>query len=297
MGQPWGLSSPEFLWLYAGGFVAVIIIRGLVKRVFRRMGGAIAVRELDPVEAGYLAAGPGRAAHVVIAELAGSGAVRVDSTGQLSIADPATLTASRSVFAHGISCVDIVNPMSTSGLATLVTKDPGMDRIGQRLCADGYIISRERKRQLRIAMLLPVLALFTAGVLRLVEGAHNHRPVGLLVLFLILTGVFLLVSIFSTPDLTTLGGTRYLRQLKSAQKAGFAAPVTSPAYLPGAVFGAPTVLAEGALFGVALAGFAAVEDTALRTALLAGMPTSSGGSSCSSGGGCGGGCGGGGCGG
>jgi hypothetical protein len=132
-----------------------------------------------------------------------------------------------------------------------------------------------------------------------VEGASNHRPVGLLVLFLIITGIFCLVSIFITPDLTTRGGTRYLRQLKRSQKAGFAAPVTSPAYLPGAVFGAPTVLAEGALFGVALAGFAAVEDPTLRSALLAGMPTSSGGSSCSSGGGgCGGGgCGGGGCGG
>jgi uncharacterized protein (TIGR04222 family) len=48
---------------------------------------------------------------------------------------------------------------------------------------------------------------------------------------------------------------------------------------------------DAALLGIALAGLAAVEDPTLRTALLAGMPSSGGGGGCG-GGGCGGGCGG-----
>ena len=84
MGQPWGLSGPQFLGIYAAAIVAVIIIVLLFRRAMRRVPGASPARELSPYEVGYLSGGPRRAAEVIIAELAGTGALRVDSRGRLS---------------------------------------------------------------------------------------------------------------------------------------------------------------------------------------------------------------------
>ena len=86
--------------------------------------------------------------------------------------------------------------------------------------------------------------------------------------------------------------------IASTAFAGATAPEQEP---DGTAAARPTALlpgltaagSEAALLGIALAGLAAVEDPTLRTALLAGMPSSggSGGGGCG-GGGCGGGCGG-----
>lgn len=66
------------------------------------------------------------------------------------------------------------------------------------------------------------------------------------------------------------------------------APARSATSLPGRTAAG----GEAALLGIALAGLAAVEDPALRTALLAGLPSSGGDGGGCGGGGCGGGCGG-----
>jgi uncharacterized protein (TIGR04222 family) len=72
-GQPWGLTGPQFLGLYAAGIGLTVAIPVVVRHAIRYMPGRKPSRELDLVELGCLAGGPRRAAEVVIADMVASG--------------------------------------------------------------------------------------------------------------------------------------------------------------------------------------------------------------------------------
>jgi uncharacterized protein (TIGR04222 family) len=220
---------------------------------------------------------------------------------------------------------------------------PGMAVIKARLRAEGLLVSRARTAMVRIVSLALWAALFVTGGLRLAEGSHNHRPISDLQSLVILSAIVCLVSLVvigsRLANLATFRGARLVRRLRSAERrsekgaarqsrrgvasfspelagypelAGSSGLAGNSFGLGGTGFGGTGFggigfgggIGSAALFGVALAGFAAVEDESMRSALLAGLPSSSGGSGGGGGGaGCGGvgsgggGCGGGGCGG
>src|SRR6516164_9430806 len=95
MNQPWGLSGPQFLWIYGAGLAAFAAAPWLLVQLGRTFGivspRAVPAPVLDAYEVGYLAGGAQRAAEVVIGELTASGALGVDSAGQISQAEPARL--------------------------------------------------------------------------------------------------------------------------------------------------------------------------------------------------------------
>jgi uncharacterized protein (TIGR04222 family) len=154
---------------------------------------------------------------------------------------------------------------------------------------------------LRVVTAVLYVALLVTGIARVAEGTANHRPVSDLVFLLIVTvliGAFQLGRALRVP-VVSRRSSAYLKRLRELHGAG---------RLPGSLArSGPSALGYGALagaalFAVALDGFRAVPDEAMRSALLAGMPSASSGSggssSCGGGSGCGGGgCGGGGCGG
>jgi uncharacterized protein (TIGR04222 family) len=356
MNQPWGLSGPQFLGIYGAGMAAFVAAPWLLV-LFARTFGSKSLRASglvrDAYEVGYLAGGAQRAAEVVIGELTASGALRVDSAGQISQAGPADLAAWSATCPHGIAAQDIPDGLSAQKVRQQLAKDPGIAAIGVRLRAERLLIARSWVIAARVTALALWLALMVAGALRLAEGAHNHRPVGHL------TDLYFLTVLLGFRSLMWLGRLQWMRtragaahlkllgqpevvkqvqeQLTAQRKAeleakkaerkarragrrvfrrggtgpagdaaiastGFAgatAPEQEPA---GTAPARPTALlpgltaagGEAALLGIALAGLAAVEDPTLRTALLAGMPSSGsggGGGGCG-GGGCGGGCGG-----
>jgi uncharacterized protein (TIGR04222 family) len=216
-----------------------------------------------------------------------------------------------------------------------IAKRPGLAAIKARLRAEGLLVSSARTAMVWIVSLTLWAALFVAGGLRLAEGARSHRPIGDLQGLLVLSAFACLFSLLINggrlPNLTTFRGAGRLRRLRSAERhrekeaaqrpggatvfspglagdgfgsggAGFGGAGSGGTGFGGTGFGGAGFgggIESAALLGVALAGFAAVTDESMRSALLAGLPSSSGGSSCGGGGGgCGGGgCGGGGCGG
>ena len=405
MNQPWGLSGPQFLWIYGAGmatFVAAPWLLVLLARAFGTASPQAPAPVLDAYEVGYLAGGAQRAAEVVIGELTASGALRVDSSGQIGQADPAQLAAWSAACAHGIAAHAVPDGLSTQKVMKRLAKDPGIVAIGVRLRAERLLIARSWVIAAQVTAWALWLALMVAGALRFAEGAHNHRPIGDLAKFYLLTVLLGIVSrrrwLERLPWTRTRAGAAYLKRLgqqevlkqvkdqltaqreaeAAAQKAerkarrawrrggslpsgdaiiastAFAgAAVTAlspeqealcalhwnvprrelsiaaqleydrlrPAWERGEVWPAvedleaarlaweqepagtpparsatslPGLTATGgeaALLGIALAGLAAIEDPTLRTALLAGMPSSGGGGGCG-GGGCGGGCGG-----
>jgi uncharacterized protein (TIGR04222 family) len=190
---------------------------------------------------------------------------------------------------------------------------PGMAAIKARLRAEGLLVSSARAAMVRMMSLMLWAALFVTGGLRLAEGAHNHRPTGNLQGLVVLSAFVCLFSLAANwsrlANLTTFRGARLVRRLRSEERrrekeaarqsrrgaAAFSPRLAGYPGLAGNGFGLGAGIGSAALFGVALVGFAAVEDESMRSALLAGLPSSSGGSSGGDGGG--GGCGGGGCGG
>ena len=299
MGQPWGLSGPQFLGVYAAGIGLTIVIPFITRQVIRGLPGRRTRRELDPYEVGYLVGGPRRAAEVVIAEGVDCGTLRVDSSGKVTKAYQAVATGPHAGALDRVT----LDGVSTHALAAMLKSDPSIARIGPDLSADRLIISRGRMRALRLISAVLIVALLVTGILRMIEGSHNHRPIGnLTVLFVlsIITGFLVLMSTMGRST-TTRKGAAYLRRLRKAHAAGLSLP-SSLAFsgAPVSALNAAAIGGGAVLLGIALSGFSAVPDEEMRRALLAGMPsTSGGGSSCSGGGGggCGGGCGGGGCGG
>ena len=301
MGQPWGLSGPQFLGIYAAAIGAVIIIVLLFRRAMRTVPGAFPARELSPYEVGYLSGGPRRAAEVIIAELAATGALRVDSRGRISETGRGVRSGR---FADSFSRV-WPRGMRPGGERTArvrdqLSADPRVRKIDADLRARSLLISRARLSRLRMVAAAVIAVLLLVGIARIIEGASSHRPVSYLVMLVIgaaIVGVALLRAACGGNQPTSLGA-RYLISRP------WSAPQGSVGIAGGYGGSLPPEIAAGraAMFGVALAGFSAVEDPGLRTALIAGMPTSGGSSSssssCGGSSGCGGGgCGGGGCGG
>jgi uncharacterized protein (TIGR04222 family) len=346
MGQPWGLSGPQFLLVYGAGVAVIVVAAAVLRFLVRWVPGPRTDRQLDAPAAGYLAGGPMRAAQVVIAGLLDAGALRVDSAGRVTVADQLAFAQQSGFLTGGLPAQDFAGwrgaimtrlgpggmpatpfpelwmPSGTSvyQLQQKISRMPGIAAIGTRLRADRLIVSRSRARVIAVTVLLLWAALFVTGGLRLAEGAHNHRPINDLQGLVIVSGVVCLFTMAGllrslTHTRTTLGG-KLVRQMRTAHRRAAkgpsrwgrrddvfapASPGPEPGFGPESGFGpgfGGTAAGTAALFGVALLGFAAVQDDALRSALLAGIPSSSGGSSCGGGGGCGGGgCGGGGCGG
>ena len=48
MGEPWGLSGPQFLGVYVGGLALVLVTPALVRQVIRGVPGYRPARDLDP---------------------------------------------------------------------------------------------------------------------------------------------------------------------------------------------------------------------------------------------------------
>lgn len=322
MSQPWGLSGPQFLVIYGVGIAVVIVVPFLLRLLVRFVSSADGERELDPYEVGYLAGGPTRAAQVVITDLVGSGAVRVDSSGRVTVADRAAFDRQSAFLSEGVNGVATPFPELWMPAGVLVhqfqakiARRPAITAVRARLRAEGLLVSAARAAMVRIVWLALWAALFVTGGLRLAEGAHNHRPTGDLQGLVVLSAFVFLISLARNgsrlTNLTTFRGARRLRRLRSAERrrekeAAWESPLGAAAFSPGLAadgFGFGPGIGSAALFGVALVGFAAVEDASMRSALLAGLPSSSGGSGgggssgSSSCGGGGGGCGGGGCGG
>ena len=187
MGQPWGLSGPQFLGVYAAGIGLTIVIPFIIRQVIRGLPGRRTRRELDPYEVGYLVGGPRRAAEVVIAEGVDCGALRVDSSGNVARTYQTVATGPHAGALDRVT----LDGVSTHALAAMLKSDPSIVRIGPDLSADGLVISRGRMRVLRLISAMLIVALLVTGILRMIEGSHNHRPIG------DLTGLFVLSIIIS----------------------------------------------------------------------------------------------------
>jgi uncharacterized protein (TIGR04222 family) len=253
--EPWGLSGPQFLGLYAALLVGCIVIAFWAAWSARRSpsdGYPYPPRDLDVYEAAYLSAGPIRVAQTAAFSLLAADRIRGSRSGSMTtVVQDGRGSAQDPVAGVVLELLARREPTRLKPVVSEAARHPLIAEVGQRLHHDG-LVSGKRAVLIERSALLPIAALLCVGLARLVEGLGNDRPVGFLLLLLVATVGLGVVVVADPPPLRTARGDAKLselnRDLHPGQGLALAAvPVMDVALLGGAAITDPVV--RGWVFG------------------------------------------------
>jgi uncharacterized protein (TIGR04222 family) len=287
----WGISGPQFLLLYVALFAVTVLVVVLARRrALAGPPGAATPARLDPYEAAWLNGGSVLVATTAVTTLLRDGFLT--STSRRGRRVRLGTRAAPPAGAHPVewATYQLVAAQPNRTLADVqaaLGREPAVAAVRERLRLGGLAPTPEQRARYRAAGLwfVPLLVL---GGARVAAGSANGRPVGFLVVLLVVTVAAAVVPALRVPEVTALGRRTLGRLRADTRKPSVGA---SPAELGMAT----------ALFGAGVLWAADVETAlALRVprehgAHLGGIGHvggDGGGASCG-----GGGCGGGGCGG
>lgn len=298
MGETWGISGPAFLV----GYLALAALGWLATAWARRaLAGGPDRPEPGPGrphDLAYLNGGADLAVTSALTAMHLKGTI-VPSRGQIRAVgrlEPGADALERAIhFATGTST-------ARKQLAAARPVRTALDAMHKRLVAEGLLLSEPRRRRIRAAGWW-MIGIIAVGLLRLLAGVADGRPVGFLVVALICVTAATLVHLLHAPR-RSRAGDRLLARLRTEHHA--LSPKQHPdwvAYGPAAaalgvgVFGASALWASDPALAeeLELQRAAGGGDGGSSTFVGGGGDTGGGGGD--GGGGGGGGCGGGGCGG
>lgn len=286
------VRGPEFLGLYVVLLGAALALAYVVRRVMRGSGHVPSRRlEMDSVRTAYLTGGPDGAVDAAIAGLLHKGVLGFTAgTKSLRVERPY-----KSANAVRRAVVDMIEAMGRATVPEVRRAVRPVARdVGRVLEEEGLVLAPGRAAAAALAGVVPVLAVLTLGLAKLVVGVSRGRPVGFLFILIAVTGIILWALLKSQP-LRTLTGDTYVVGLKARNAA-----LRTSAARSGAALSSDDVAMAMALFGVGVVAHGRLADLkeATRQQQANWASSDSGGSSSSCGSSsCGGGCGGGGCGG
>jgi uncharacterized protein (TIGR04222 family) len=298
---PLNLPGPQFLFVYIVLMIAAAILARWIKRRLVSPPWSNAQHiNVDAYEAAYLRGGANEAIDTGIAVLVQKQLLKV-SKATRTIKTAAPLPAGTHWFEKAIhqavgSSGHTINEIRRSPIIAANTA-----QLADRLQQWELIPSGHRWLKARLLSALVMLAVVVLGVTKVNIGLTRNRPIGFLIILVIIAG-FMTLSIFKSRPARTQLGDLALKQLQDESAALQMAARRQPDRLNG-----PDVALAIGLFGVSALAFADNDWTDMRAALRP-PPSASGGSSSSScgsgsscsssscgsscGGGCGGGCGG-----
>ena len=213
--HPWGLSGPEFLWLYGIGMVAGLAVAIGARVKVRRPRLAEPPGHLDVTELGLLGGGPVNAVQVAIARLAAAGLVRVNRSGEVSAPSGPRSTG------HPLDDAVLAQLTKPRMVAAIARRKPVEDQVtalGEALVRRGLLVAPSAA--IRARRLGPVLlyVVFAVGIVRWINGAYDNLPVGYLTFLLAATliAVFFLGSRNLTkPKARTVHGDRVVAAVRA----------------------------------------------------------------------------------
>lgn len=189
MDHPWGLSGPEFLWLYGGALVVSVGLAIYLRWAVRRPRLAEPVPVGDANVVAYLRDGPQAVVETALARLVEQGAVRVTRKGMVT---RTTTTVSDPL---DQAVLDALGGR-TRPVHEVITRAAGVAPIAdvERTCAAQKLRVAEGRAPLAhwSGTLVPYL-LLVVGLARLVIGIAGDHPVGYLVIELVATVVVIVV--------------------------------------------------------------------------------------------------------
>lgn len=291
MNQPWGLSGPQFLGVYAAA-LAVSVLLAVVVRALLRGAGRAPSQPVDVYSAAALAGGANRVVDTAVVALIEGGHLRADRSRKLTPCggrpDEPLQRAVLAAFGQRKSA-------TLREVRSFAGRTPEVRAVCDALVADGLLVPPRRRNQARLVALFPV-AVMAVGVVRAVNGAQLHRPISLLVVFIVLSAPVALVLL--GLDLSrTRAGQRALATTRERYSGAVGDAVGDSV---GTSYPTTGALVPAAVLAVAALGATGIADQDLRSALYGSTSVSSGGdggssgsscggsSSCGGGGGCGG---------
>ena len=285
--NPFNLSGPEFLWLYALVYAAVFAFAVYLRFALRQPSDSESLpsHELAPYEVAYLVDGPSLAVKAAIARLVRDHVLSFDPKSRLirqAGQPPGRLSEPEfTVFeaAKSKSGIPVSRLLSWSKSAC----DSLRDSLQQR----GLIVADDQARLARFVPLLAVLSVIAMGVVKIFVGISRDKPVAILVVLCILSGFAALLAVGRSVHRSRLGDAvvKRLRQDHVALKSQAGQRINE-------------IPAHDFVYGMSLYGMALLAGSSLAPLKSVLMPPQSSGTGAGGGGGCGGGgCGGGGCGG
>jgi uncharacterized protein (TIGR04222 family) len=182
VGEPWGLSGPEFLGLYVVGYViSVVMVSGSEPWCpVPEHGGSELSRSMSTRRRTWRG-GPVRVVNTAIA--------RLTLSGRILLARDGKLTASAGSTGSGEVEALVIEALHDNGSQLAqVRKHPRIAAIGEQLRAADLLLDDARVQLCRLAVVLPFIV-WLIGVMRALNGAVLHRPVSGLVALLVISAL------------------------------------------------------------------------------------------------------------
>jgi len=281
-GATWGITGPTFLLIYVA--LGVVILAGVI--IWRRRytsGPTGPLRSLTPTEVALLTGGRQLAVYSSLASLRAAEAVQIEG-GHLRQIGPMPVGApelDRAIHA-------------AAGLRSLGSRDVAADpavaavleRTEAELTESGLLLSPAVRAHVRRGALAGV-ALLAFGIVRAIAGTQNGKPIGNLILLLVLAGAGCLALCY-VPRLSRAARASIATLRRDASHLR---PSQSPSW---ATYGPASAALGVGLFGTAAIwaadpAFAADAEIRRQTFVSSGGADGGSGSSCGSSSSCGGG--------
>jgi uncharacterized protein (TIGR04222 family) len=293
--NPLNLSGPEFLQFYALVLAAAFVTAAVLRYFLRWPGGEpqLGIRGFDAYETALLAGNDKTVIHAALAGLVHRGLLEADTVKRRLKATDAQspkLHPLESEFYRQIKSTGVIEVDDALRMSPTHT----MRVMHERLETRGLLMTDTQAAIARFVPLIVALLVPALGVMKVFVGVSRNRPVGYLIIFIIVS-VVLAFWLFGRAAYRSRSGDKALASIRRDARA-----LRSAARAPDRLATNDVSMAV-ALFGLGAVSVGALAD--LRSALRPPQRTggSSWGSGCGGGGcgggGCGGGCGGGGCGG
>jgi uncharacterized protein (TIGR04222 family) len=252
--EPWGVSGTQFLIIYVillGGSIAgASFALAKVRSSSARMSHG--TPKLGVYDTAYLAGGPDRVIDTAVAGLADIGRIRVEPDGRLTwvgqlARQPVELAVSERVNK---------SVGRLSDLRRALRHHPAITGIGREL-AERHLVAEESKVTVAQLATWSLAAPLALGVVRLAADLLAGQPNPSLLLLLAINGLGM-AWLMRAQRFRTWYGDSVLRSLEQT---------TPPARFPGVGHQLRDPLALAGAATVALFGFTAIYDRALREAL------------------------------
>ncbi|MEV7627283.1 TIGR04222 domain-containing membrane protein [Actinoplanes sp. NPDC089786] len=292
MTDTWGIPGPTFLLYFVTAIVAASIVATIARRIIFAGPSIGALAPLTPQQVAYLNGGADRAVCASVTVLRAAGALGSEAGGVMAATGsmPAGATSLDAAIHHAAG-----RRTKAQNLKRDPWVVPAVDQLRQGLEQYGYATTSDQRATARVWALLPG-GVVLLGVARLFAGAANGKPVGALLLLLIVAFVAAVVALVKANRRATFSTTRALRQIRTDSR--HLSPQMTPSLTTyGATAAAMGVAVFGAASLYAMDPAFAAEAEIQRMGAGGPLGSGSGGGSCGGGsscggGGCGGGCGG-----
>jgi uncharacterized protein (TIGR04222 family) len=213
MNNPWGISGPDFIWLYIGAFGLTLIALFILRRSGR--GGSLERAGHEPLtveETAYLSGGWLRMVESAIAGLVSRNVIRIERNGYIYAVSKPEQGPESELEEAVVHNVGGRAGRTVGQIQRKLAGNPMFDRLHESLAARGLVYGGGRSWK----SVAPMAVLFAVGVARWITGVQLDFPVGYLSALLVVTLVVMIFALRGVKPGITKAGRKVLDERGSS---------------------------------------------------------------------------------